>query len=49
MSDHDGINGFVHVPDRVTGTVLSATPFRCLTSVFGVNLETGRPQTIEAR
>ena len=42
-------NGFVYVLDRVTGEVLSATPYHYLTSVSGVDLKTGRLQMVEAK
>jgi PQQ-dependent dehydrogenase (methanol/ethanol family) len=35
-------NGYLYVMDRVTGQVLSATPFGYVTSSKGVNLKTGR-------
>jgi PQQ-dependent dehydrogenase (methanol/ethanol family) len=35
-------NGYVYVLDRVTGQVLSATPFVHITSTKGVDLNTGR-------
>jgi lanthanide-dependent methanol dehydrogenase len=39
-------NGYVYVLDRETGEVLSATPFHHLTTSRGVDLRTGRLQTI---
>ena len=42
-------NGFVYVLDRVTGEVLSATPYHYLTSVTGVDLKTGRLQMVDAK
>ncbi|WP_445502713.1 methanol/ethanol family PQQ-dependent dehydrogenase [Microvirga sp. G4-2] len=41
---HPGRTGFVYVIDRVTGEVLSATPFHALTAVTGVDMKTGRMQ-----
>jgi len=35
-------NGYLYVMDRVTGEVLSATPFAPITSSTGVDLKTGR-------
>jgi lanthanide-dependent methanol dehydrogenase len=40
-------NGYVYVLDRTTGEVLSATPFAPITTSTGVDLTTGRLQTIK--
>ncbi len=42
-------NGFVYVLDRVTGEVLSATTFVHTTTATGVDLTTGRPQTVHEK
>jgi PQQ-dependent dehydrogenase (methanol/ethanol family) len=42
-------NGYVYIWDRLTGQVLSATPFARITSSKGVNLETGRIITNEEK
>jgi glucose dehydrogenase len=42
-------NGYVYVWDRLSGQVLSATPFARITSSKGVNLETGRLITNEEK
>ncbi|MFN2500552.1 MAG: methanol/ethanol family PQQ-dependent dehydrogenase [Pyrinomonadaceae bacterium] len=39
---HPGRNGFMYVLDRVTGQVLSATPYVYVTGAKGVDLKTGR-------
>ena len=39
---HPGRNGFMYVLDRMTGQVLSATPFVYMTGAKGVDLQTGR-------
>jgi PQQ-dependent dehydrogenase (methanol/ethanol family) len=39
-------NGYVYVMDRLTGQVLSATPFAHITTTKGVDLKTGRLQYI---
>src|SRR5204863_9730736 len=39
-------NGYLYVLDRVTGEVLSATPYVHITSSSGVDLKTGRLQPI---
>jgi PQQ-dependent dehydrogenase (methanol/ethanol family) len=36
-------NGHVYVMDRLTGEVLSATPYAHVNATFGVDLKTGRP------
>lgn len=41
---HAERNGYVYVIDRVTGEVLSATPFVRITTSHGVDLKTGRLQ-----
>ena len=38
---HPDRNGYVYVMDRLTGEVLSATPFVAITTSAGVDLETG--------
>jgi lanthanide-dependent methanol dehydrogenase len=40
-------NGYVYVLDRTTGEVLSATPYAPITTTTGVDLTTGRLQTIK--
>jgi alcohol dehydrogenase (cytochrome c) len=40
-------NGYVYVLDRTTGEVLSATPFVPITTSTGVDLTTGRLQTVK--
>lgn len=40
-------NGFFYVLDRQTGKLLSAKPYATLNWATGVDLATGRPQTIE--
>lgn len=42
-------NGHMYVIDRVTGEVLSAEPYEHITVTRGVNLETGRPITVDAK
>ncbi len=42
-------NGYVYVLDRATGEVLSPTPFVHITTSRGVDLKTGRLQTIEEK
>jgi PQQ-dependent dehydrogenase (methanol/ethanol family) len=42
-------NGYVYVLDRVTGEMLSATPFVHITSSTGVDTATGRPTGTERR
>jgi PQQ-dependent dehydrogenase (methanol/ethanol family) len=42
-------NGYFYVLDRATGEVLSATPFVHITTSRGVDLKTGRLQTIEEK
>jgi len=44
---HPDRNGYVYVLDRVSGEVLSATPFVHITSSKGVNLETGELVPVE--
>jgi lanthanide-dependent methanol dehydrogenase len=39
---HPGRNGYMYVMDRLTGQVLSATPFVYITGSKGVDLQTGR-------
>jgi PQQ-dependent dehydrogenase (methanol/ethanol family) len=39
---HPGRNGYMYVLDRMTGQVLSATPFVYMTAAKGVDLQTGR-------
>ncbi|MGE5526826.1 MAG: methanol/ethanol family PQQ-dependent dehydrogenase [Rhodospirillaceae bacterium] len=41
---HPDRNGYLYVMDRISGEVLSATPFVAITSSKGVNLENGRLQ-----
>jgi PQQ-dependent dehydrogenase (methanol/ethanol family) len=36
-------NGHVYVMDRLTGEVLSATPYAHVNATFGIDLKTGRP------
>lgn len=40
---HPDRNGYIYVIDRVSGEVISATPFVRVNSTSGVNLRTGRP------
>jgi lanthanide-dependent methanol dehydrogenase len=42
-------NGHMYVMDRETGQVLSAEPFVHVTVTEGVNLETGRPNTVKEK
>ncbi|PYT01627.1 MAG: PQQ-dependent dehydrogenase, methanol/ethanol family [Acidobacteria bacterium] len=39
---HPGRNGYVYVMDRLSGQVISATPFVNITGTKGVDLQTGR-------
>jgi PQQ-dependent dehydrogenase (methanol/ethanol family) len=40
-------NGYVYVMDRMTGEVLSATPFAAVNATSGVDLKTGQLQYVE--
>lgn len=40
---HIGRNGYIYVMDRITGQVLSATPFDTINVTKGIDLKTGRP------
>jgi PQQ-dependent dehydrogenase (methanol/ethanol family) len=42
-------NGYVYILDRQTGQVLSATPFAHITTSSGVDLTTGRLQTVKEK
>ena len=42
-------NGFIYVLDRISGEVLSATPYAYLTSLKGVDLSTGRPIEVKEK
>jgi glucose dehydrogenase len=42
-------NGYVYVMDRITGEIVSATPFVHVTSSSGIDLATGRPTGVEAK
>jgi lanthanide-dependent methanol dehydrogenase len=46
---HPDRNGHVYVLDRSTGEVLSVAPFHKSTAMTGVDLNTGRPQYVEAK
>ncbi|HYH09581.1 MAG TPA: methanol/ethanol family PQQ-dependent dehydrogenase [Thermoanaerobaculia bacterium] len=42
-------NGYVYVMDRLTGEVLSATPFAHINSTAGVDLKTGRLREVKTK
>ncbi len=42
-------NGYVYVMDRLTGEVLSATPFGFVNTTTGVDLKTGRMHEVESK
>jgi PQQ-dependent dehydrogenase (methanol/ethanol family) len=46
---HPERNGYMYVMDRTNGQVLSATPFVHITSSTGVDLQTGRLQSVEEK
>ncbi len=46
---HADRNGYLYVLDRVTGEVLSATPFVHVNTISSVDLETGRPNYVDAK
>ncbi len=46
---HFDRNGFAYTIDRATGEVLVAQPFQDLNWATGVDLHTGRPQTVAAK
>jgi alcohol dehydrogenase (cytochrome c) len=46
---HADRNGYLYVLDRLTGEVLSATPFGHITTSTGVDLTTGRLQMVAAK
>ncbi len=46
---HADRSGYVYVLDRITGEVLSATPFAHITTSRGVDLQTGRLQYVSER
>ena len=46
---HPDRNGYVYAIDRVSGEVLSASPFHFITSSRGVDLKTGRLQPVESK
>jgi lanthanide-dependent methanol dehydrogenase len=46
---HPERNGYVYVMDRLTGEVLSATPFAHLTTTKGVDLKSGRLQYVDEK